>query len=200
MQRTHDIIEISQLIQAWGHCRDQGRWDDLAAIFTEDGTISVTWFSGPFRDFVDASRRMHQPRGPRVKHLIGQPVVQLNGTRALAETNVQILGRFDIAGTPVDYTSYARFLDRLELGAGGWQIRHREAVYEKDRLDPVVPGADFTRFMAETDFSDLPEPFRYLGYRLLSAGRALHPGILSDGAPEAEAALAGAQDWLAGSA
>ncbi|MBR9764706.1 MAG: nuclear transport factor 2 family protein [Rhodobacteraceae bacterium] len=197
MQRTTDIIEITQLIQAWGHCRDQGRWDELAEIFTEDGTISITWFSGPFRDFVAASRRMHQPRGPRVKHLIGQPVVQLNGPRALAETNVQILGRFEIAGTPVDYTSYARFLDRLEQVPAGWQIRHREAVYEKDRLDPVVPGAAFMQFMNETDFSDLPEPFRFLGYRLRHSGRALHPGILCDGAPEAEAALAGARDWLA---
>lgn len=190
--------EIAQLIQTWGLCRDQGRWDDLARTFTPDGKIHVTWFSGAFADFIAASRRMHQPRSPRVKHLIGLPVIEIKGDRAVAETNVQILGRFRMGETDVDYCSYARFLDRLVYTPDGWKIRDRTAIYEKDRLDPVTPSDDFARLMRETDFSAVPEPYRYLGYRLLSAGRPLQPDIICDGTPEMDRLLDDARIWLAG--
>lgn len=190
-----DVTEIAQLIQRWGLCRDQGRWEDLRRCFTSDGTISVTWFSGTFTDFIAASQRAYQPRSPRVKHLIGLPVVEIKGDRALAETNIQILGRFSLGGTQVDNTSFARFLDRLVRTPDGWRIRTRVAIYEKDRLDPVVPGPDFDAQMAATDFSAVPEPYRYLGYRLLTSGRQLHSGIVCDG-PESESLLAEARDWL----
>ncbi|RAI52130.1 nuclear transport factor 2 family protein [Aquicoccus porphyridii] len=192
-----DIVAITQLIQAWGHCRDQGRWGDLARTFTPDGTINVTWFTGAFSDFVGASRKVHQPRSPRIKHLIGLPSVNLQGDRALAETNIQILGRFRLDNTDVDYTSYARFLDRLVRTADGWKISARTAIYEKDRLDPAVPSEDFVRTMSETDFSGVPEPYRYLGYRLLISGRQLHPDIICDGSPEMGRLLSNARQWLA---
>lgn len=192
-----DVTEIAQLIQRWGLCRDQGRWVDLARCFTADGTISVTWFTGTFADFIAASKRAYQPSSPRVKHLIGLPVIELRGDRALAETNIQILGRFSIGAVQVDNTSFARFLDRLVRTSEGWRIERREAIYEKDRLDPVEPGPEFDAFMAGTDFSAVPEPYRYLGYRLLSSGRQLHPGIVCDG-PDSERLLAEAREWLQG--
>ena len=196
MDRIADRFEISQLIQAWGHCRDQGRWQELEATFTPDGTIFVTWFSGLFNDFVAASKKMHVAQSPRVKHLIAAPVVTVKGERAVAQTNVQILGRFGVAGTDVDYTSYARFLDRLVSTSAGWRIVSRVAIYEKDRLDPVVPSDAFSEFMAGTDFSQVPEPYRYLGYRLVSAGRPLQDGIVCDGSPEASTLIAKAHEWL----
>ncbi|GLT11049.1 nuclear transport factor 2 family protein [Sulfitobacter porphyrae] len=196
MDETKDITEIAQLIQKWGLCRDQGRWDDLKATFTPGGTIFVTWFRGWFADFVEASQKMHVPAAPRVKHLIALPVVQVQGNRAVAETNVQILGRFAVAQTQVDYTSHARFVDRLVRTADGWRIHARVAIYEKDRFDPVVPGAAFNDFMKRTDFSKVPEPYRYLGYRLLSAGRPLQDGIICDGTPEAAALIRNAQHWV----
>ncbi|WP_375691314.1 nuclear transport factor 2 family protein [Pseudooceanicola sp. LIPI14-2-Ac024] len=195
--RTADVTAIAQLIQRWGLARDQGRWDELADCFTADGTISVTWFTGAFSDFIAASRRTYQPASPRVKHLVGVPVVDVMGDRALAETNIQILGRFAIEGVAVDNTSFARFLDRIVRTPGGWRIQSRVAIYEKDRLDPVVPGPAFDAVMAETDFSTVPEPYRFLGYRLLTSGRSLHPGIVCDG-PGSERLLAAARDWLAG--
>jgi hypothetical protein len=193
---TADRAEISQLIQRSGMCRDQGRWDELSDTFTADGTIFVTWFSGSFKDFVTTSRRMYAPQSPRVKHLIGVPVIQLQGDRALTETNVQILGRFAAEGINIDYTSHARFLDRLVRREAGWHIQARTAIYEKDRFDLVTPGDDFARFMIKTDFSGIPEPYRYLGYRLISAGRPLQDGIICDGSPDADALMMDARRWL----
>lgn len=196
MNALASTTEIAQLIQTWGLCRDQGRWDDLKATFTCEGTIFVTWFRGRFADFVEASKRMHVPTSPRVKHLIGLPIIKVQGDRAVAETSIQILGRFAAAGTDVDYTSYARFLDRLVRTQDGWRISDRTAIYEKDRLDAVVPSSGFNDFMSQTDFSAVPEPYRYLGYRLLAAGRPLQDGILCDGSPQAEAEISSAELWL----
>ena len=200
MNRTADTLEIVQLVQAWGLRRDQGLWAELARTFTEDGTISVSWFAGPHADFIERCRVTHKALSPRSKHLIGMPVVDIEADRAIAETSIQILGRANLEGIAVDNTSYARFVDRLLRTGGGWRIGSRIAIYEKDRLDPVVPSADFDRFMQETDFSELPEAYRYLGYRLLQGGRQLRPDIIVDGSPEADRLLADAGMWLRGAA
>ena len=200
MTRTADTVEIVQLVQAWGLRRDQGQWAELARTFTEDGTISVSWFAGPHADFIERCRATHKALSPRSKHLIGMPVVDIEADRAIAETSIQILGRANLEGIAVDNTSYGRFVDRLLRTGGGWRIGSRIAIYEKDRLDPVVPSADFDRFMQETDFSELPEAYRYLGYRLLQGGRQLRPDIVVDGSPEADHLLAETGNWLRGAA
>ena len=200
MNRTADTLEIVQLVQAWGLRRDQGLWAELARTFTEDGTISVSWFAGPHADFIERCRATHKALSPRSKHLIGVPVVDIEADRAIAETSIQILGRANLEGIAVDNTSSGRFVDRLLRTGGGWRIGSRIAIYEKDRLDPVVPSADFDRFMQETDFSALPEAYRYLGYRLLQGGRQLLPDIIVDGSPEAERLLEETGNWLRGAA
>ena len=194
---TADMIEIGQLMQRWGLARDQGRWAVLEACYTPEGEMHVTWYSGSARGFVEASRKTFKQEGPRTKHLIGTPVIELNGDRALAETTIQILGRAVISGVAVDNLSYARFIDRLVRHDGAWRIARRVAVYEKDRFDPVIPGPDFDRLMAETDISAVPEAYRFIGHRLLDMGKALVPGILTDGSPAAEAYRAECEAWLA---
>ena len=47
----------AELVQAWGFARDQGKWDDLAAIFHPGGEIAVSWFRGPYPEFVAHCRR-----------------------------------------------------------------------------------------------------------------------------------------------
>jgi hypothetical protein len=192
----NDHVAITSLIQSWGLFRDQGRWDRLAQTFYPEGTISVSWFSGSFNRFIEECKKSYQPTGPRGKHLIGVPYIEWAGDKALAETNVQILGRASIAGSAVDNISHARFLDRISRQDGVWRIVSRVAIYEKDRLDPVVPSEAFNRFMAETDFSAIPESYRYLGYRLQAAGRTLCQGVLCDGTPESLAARAEGMAWL----
>lgn len=198
MNLLADRLDLIALIQAWGIYRDQGLWERLAGTFHTDGTIKVSWFEGSFKDFVTACKQGYKPVGPRGKHLIGVPHVQINGNRAVAETSIQILGRVTVGGVPADNISYARFLDRIEKRDGVWRIADRVAIYEKDRIDPVIPSPAFDAFMTTTDFSAIPEPYRYLGYRLQMAGRTLCQGILCDGAPDTVAVQATAQAWLAG--
>jgi hypothetical protein len=193
---TNDKYACAELIQAWGLYRDQGKWPELLATFVPDGRISISWFSGSFGDFVDRCRRSFEA-GQRSKHHIFPSMVRVAGDRALAETNIVILVRQKIGDVPVDMTSNARFLDRLERRGGRWAIVERTAIYERDRLDPVEPSEAFDRLFKASDLSRYPEPYRYMAARLAAAGRLLAPVVYCDGRPETAALYERYDAWLA---
>jgi SnoaL-like domain len=191
-----DKYACAELIRAWGLYRDQGRWAELSATFAPEGEIAVSWFRGPFGAFVEQCRRSFAA-GNRSKHLIWPSMVRIADRRAVAETNVAILVRQSIDGIPVDLTSYARFVDRLER-RDRWMIVERAAVYEQDRLDPVQPSEAFNAMMRTADFARFPAAYRHMAFRVLAAGRALASPIHHDGAPETDALYARYDAWLAG--
>lgn len=195
MTELHDKYACAELIQAWGLNRDQGKWPELLETFTPDGHISVSWFSGPFPDFVAECRQAFQA-GQRSKHHIFPSVVRIVGERALAETNIVILVRQKIGSVLTDMSSYARFLDRLEKRRGAWRIVERTAIYERDRLDPVEPSENFEGLFKSMDLSAYPEAYRYMGARLAAAGRALAPVVYRDGSPHTAQLYLRYQAWL----
>jgi hypothetical protein len=192
-----DKAACAEVIQAWGFARDQGRWDDLAAIFHPGGEIAVSWFRGPYTDFVAHCARNYG-KGSSAKHLLWPARVTVNGARATAETNVAILVRQTIDGVEVDLTSVGRFVDRLEQRGSAWRIVERATVYEKDRLDPVEPSEKFNAMMAKSDAAKYPAQYRYMAFRVHAAGRSLAEPVHYDGRAETEALKRRYADWLAG--
>jgi hypothetical protein len=192
-----DKQACAEVVQTWGLARDRGRWDELLATFTPDGEIAVSWFRGPFTEFVGRCRQSFAS-GVRSKHLIWPSVVRVKANRALAETNIAILVRQSIDGVLVDLTSYGRFYDRMER-RDRWMICERAAIYEQDRLDPVEPSATFDSMMQKADASRFPVPYRYMAFRVLAAGRALASPIHHDGSAETDALYARYDAWLSGS-
>jgi hypothetical protein len=192
---TDDKYACAEVVQSWGLFRDQNRWDELLETFTPDGTIAVSWFRGSFPDFVEQCR-LRSVRSSRAKHLLTPSVVRVAGDRALAETSVVILVRQDIKSVAVDLTSHARFLDRLEK-RGVWKIAERATVYERDRLDPVEPSANFAEMMHRANCSQYPPQYRYMAFRVISSGGALATPVYCDGAPETEELRSRYRGWLA---
>lgn len=196
-----DKIACAELIQAWGVARDQGKWKDLRATFTPDGHISVSWFRGPFEQFVERCRAAFAAGHGWSRHHLFPPTIKLNGDRATAETGVIIRVRQRFNDVDVDLTSCSRFLDRLERHSGGWLIAERAAIYERDRLDPVEPSAAFDELFAAANTAQYPEQYRYMAFRLAHAqGRTLAPVIYRDGGPETADLYARFAGWLAGKA
>ena len=190
----------AELIQAWGLFRDQGKWQELLAVFTPGGQISVSWFSGDYCEFVALCRKSFEA-GQRSKHQIFPSVVRVADKRAVAETNVVILVRQKVGGVLTDLTSYARFLDRLEQGEGNWRITERTAIYERDRLDPVEPSPAFDALFEAAETAHYPEQYRYMAFRLAHAeGRSLAPVIYRDGGAETADLHARYLRWLGGGA
>jgi hypothetical protein len=193
-----DKLACAELIQRWGLCRDQGKWQELLAIFAPEGQIAVSWFSGPCAEFVERCRKAFEA-GQRSKHQIFPASVTLASGRALGETSIVIHVRQKIEGVLVDMTSHARFLDRIERRGSRWMILERCAIYERDRLDPVEPSPAFDELFRKADCSRYPEPYRYMAARLVAAGRALAPVIHYDGSAATAQLYARYQAWLAGS-
>ena len=193
-----DKFAIAELINAWGLYRDQGKWKELRSTFTADGHISVSWFRGPFEQFVERCRAGHAAGHTWSRHHLSAPVIKIEKDRAIAETSVVIRVRQKFGGVDVDLTSCSRFLDRVERHGSAWLIAERAAIYERDRLDPVEPSSEFDALFAE-DTSHYPEQYRYMAFRIAHAeGRALAPVVYRDGGPETADLYARFSAWLAG--
>jgi SnoaL-like domain len=190
-------LACAEVIQSWGLCRDQGKWPQLLATFVPEGQIAVSWFSGSFAEFVDRCHKAFDA-GQRSKHHIFPSVVRVSAERAVAETSIVIHVRQKIDGVPVDMTSHARFLDRLERRDGRWAIVERTAIYERDRLDPVEPSDAFGKLFTATDLSIYPEAYRYMAARLVAAGRELAPVVYHDGLPDTDHLYTRYEAWLEG--
>ncbi|QSE94922.1 nuclear transport factor 2 family protein [Rhodococcus pseudokoreensis] len=121
-----DRRAIDDLMTGWIR-RDLAQWDAMRELFHPDGIIEITWFTGLFTDFVDASARMGAS-DLRTKHVITSPVVAFNGNRAVAETNAMIVA--ENVALKLGCLSHNRFLDRIEKRDGIWKIVDRRSIYD----------------------------------------------------------------------
>lgn len=119
------IFDLVRMERFW---RDQAQWEKLAASYTEDSLVRVTWFEGTGREFVEASKVMYE-RGSRGKHLIFPTHVRIHGDRALIESPAQIHNRFNWDGVELDMMQYCRFFSRLRRTATGWLLASFEGIY-----------------------------------------------------------------------
>lgn len=194
-----DKFAIAELIQAWGVYRDQGKWNELRGTFTSDGHISVSWFRGPFEQFVERCRANFSAGNSWSRHHLFTPTIKFGNDRAVVETPVIIRVRQKFNGVEVDLTSCSRFLDRVVRHAGGWLIAERAAIYERDRLDPVEPSSAFDALFAAAETAHYPEQYRYMAFRIAHAqGRTLASVVYRDGGAETADLYARYSAWLAG--
>ncbi len=191
-----DREAISFLINAWVYHRDRGNWDQLSDTYWPGGTISLSWFDGPFDQFVDASKEMAE-KGSRVKHLVDQPFVRIKGNRAVSETNVTLLARGDSGPFEMDLTSYLRFYDLLEKREGAWRILKRTAIYEKDRMDCVQPSLLFWLASFFNKKKKYPRACRFLGLTLEKAMHEMKDNIVVDPSDELTRLYKDGAAWLA---
>ncbi|WP_213958780.1 MULTISPECIES: nuclear transport factor 2 family protein [unclassified Variovorax] len=152
--------EIARVAQDWGLARDAGRWNELQALFAPDAIMHATWFVGSASEFIERSREAAKA-GARVQHFIGTSSIDINGDRAIAETRMILTVRGKLQGVEVDVTCQGRFYDFL-ANADGWRIQRRVPIYERDRMDTLVPGALVT--LDPDRLARHPEGYRHLAY------------------------------------
>jgi hypothetical protein len=192
-----DREAISELIQAWAYHRDRGNWEQLRETFWANGTISLSWFDGPFEQFVDASREMAE-KGNQAKHVVSQPFVKVNGTRAVSEANVILLARGSNGPLEIDLTTFARFYDLLEKRVGSGRISKRTAIYERDRMDPLKPSLLFWIASRFINLKKYPKACRFTVFALEKAGYKLAQNIVEDNSNELSLLYKEGDDWLSG--
>ena len=190
-----DREAISELINAWVYHRDRGNWDELRDTFWPEGTISLSWFDGPFEQFVDSSKELAE-KGSPAKHMVDQPFVKINGNRAVSEANVTLLGRGVVGPLEIDLTTYLRFYDLLEKREGRWRILKRTAIYEKDRMDCVRPSLLFWIASFFIKLKKYPKACRFTAFALEKAGYEIADNIVEDQSDELKRLCKEGDAWL----
>jgi len=183
LENSTDRLAITTLINAWGHLRDRGKWEDLRKTFWEGGTISLSWYDGIFEGFVKASQALSD-RGNAPVHLIYAPYITINGNHAIAETSATLIARDKLNGIEMDLTSNIRFYDFLEKRGDKWKIQRRVGIYESDRIDPVSPSILFylnSLFIeASAKLKQFPTSSKSLAFLLSKKNISLKDNLVED--------------------
>jgi len=192
-----DQIAIRAVVDNWVLWSDSGDWERFATVWHDDAWMTATWFQGPATEFQKA-RRAGFERGVNIIHFLGGSTVEVAGTRAIAQTKMTINQRATVDGVEVDAVCSGRFYDFFAKRKGRWAIVRRQPIYEKDRLDPVTPGAKLELDAAL--LARFPEGYRHLGYLQTKAGFTVKLGLPGVRGPEVAKLYAEGAAWLAGAA
>ena len=190
-----DRLAIRDVVESWAIARDSADWDRFREQWHDDGYMMATWFQGPKEGFIRVSQEGFD-KGVNILHYTGASQSTVNGTRAISQTRMTIMQRGEVHGTACDVTCIGRFYDFFEKRDGRWAIVLRQPIYEKDRLDPVQPGAaiEFDRELLER----FPEGYRHLAYLQVQVGYPVKPDMPGLRGPGVEALYARGAAWLAG--
>jgi SnoaL-like domain len=188
---------IRDLIENWAVWRDAMMWDRFRSVWHDDGRMMATWFQGSADEFIAVSREGYE-RGVRILHFLGGMSIDVAGLRAVAQTKMTIAQRALVEGMSCDVVCTGRFYDFLEKRDGRWGLVLRQPIYEKDRLDPVDPGARLE--LDQTLLARFPEGYRHLAYLQTKIGYKVKPDMPGLDGPEVERLYADGAAWLAGEA
>jgi hypothetical protein len=189
-----DQLEIATVIQNWALWRDSADWDKLRTTVHPDATMTATWFHGRFDEFIEASRASWR-KNARSQHALGGTTIELNRTRAIAQTRLTLTVRAPLNGTAAEVTCHGRFFDRVEKRDGVWRIVRRSVIYEMDRIDALEPGARLE--LDREQLERYPEGYRHLAYLQMRAGTKVAQGLPTADPESQRMLLREARAWLA---
>jgi hypothetical protein len=190
-----DRLAIREVVESWALARDSADWDWFREQWHDDGYMMATWFQGPKEDFIRVSQEGFD-KGVNILHYTGASQAKVAGDRAISQTRMTIMQRGEVHGTEVDVACVGRFYDFFAKRNGRWRIVLRQPIYEKDRLDPVRPGA--TVDLDPELLDKFPVGYRHLAYLQVRAGYPVKPDMPGLRGPEVDELYKRGAAWLAG--
>ena len=195
MDAIHERLRIREVVENWVLWRDAGDWERFRTVWHDDGRMMATWFQGPAERFIEVSREGWN-KGVSILHFLGGSSIDVAGERAIAQTKMTISQRATVDGILCDVVCTGRFYDFFEKRRGLWAIVLRQPIYEKDRLDPVDPGASLC--LDAKLLGEFPEGYRHLAYVQTRIGFTVKRDMPTLQGPEVERLYARGRAWLAG--
>jgi hypothetical protein len=192
-----DRLRIREVVESWAIWRDAGDWERFESVWHDDGRMMATWFQGPAQRFIEVSREGWN-KGVSILHFLGGSSIDVDGSRAIAQTKMTISQRAAVDGVVCDVVCTGRFYDFFEKRDDRWAIVLRQPIYEKDRLDPVDPSATL-RLDADL-LAQFPEGYRHLAYLQTKIGFTVKRDMPTLKGPEVEGLYARGAAWLRGEA
>jgi hypothetical protein len=190
-----DRLEIRELIESWVVWRDAGDWERFRTVWHGDGRMMATWFQGSADEFIRVTIEGWN-KGVSILHFLGGTTIDLLADRAVAQTKMTISQRALVHEVLCDVVCTGRFYDFLERRSGRWGLVLRQPIYEKDRIDPVDPGAVLA--LDPALLQRFPVGYRHLAYLQTCIGYQVKPDMPGLKGAAVEALYARGRGWLAG--
>ena len=186
---------IRELLESWVVWSDSGDWERFRSLWHEPAYMFATWFQASAQDFVNA-RRDGWNKGVSIIHHLGSSSIDLAGARAIAQTRMVISQRAPVEGVLCDVNCTGRFYDFLEERKGKWGLVLRRPIYEKDRIDPVEPGAKLA--LDPKILAEFPDGYRHLAYMQHQMGYKVKRDMPGLKGAEVERLYARGKAWIEG--
>jgi hypothetical protein len=198
-QQIIDEYEIARVRRLWAFSRDHSDWKALESCFHPDATVVISWYAGSATGFIERSKDAAKNRKPeeRSAHWLGNHRATIQGNRGLLETDVQILNRDYLDGQLFDCSCYARFFDFFEKRDGAWRISRWTCIYDKDRLDPVLPQMIPQAFYQDLAFEGPGNACAFMRLRQKKKGRTVPAGLIMGDSEDEKRLRAEGAAWLA---
>jgi len=194
-QEQMDRIDIQQIILRERIARDMHRWEELAACFTVDSRVEMSWFTGTGAEFAEASAKLAAGGGLSTFHEVGPAFIDIRGDRALANSGMTLHLNVHVGGADVGLVGYVRMLQRLERLDDRWLVAGLRSVYVHDSIVPMNPS--LVPRIDQVALGKLRPSYRYLSYLLNQKGQATRDDLPGMDRPETFSKLAAADDaWL----
>jgi ketosteroid isomerase-like protein len=129
----HDAIRTA--LAAYCQLLDDGRFDDWVEVFTDDIALAVMGRVVRGRAEVRAMIEPVQQAGDRGRHVLSEPLIDVDGDTARVTTDYVFVGR-DLA-----VTSAGRYHDVLVRDGDRWRISRREIVFLGDGPGGIAEGS-----------------------------------------------------------
>ncbi len=190
-----DKLRIREVVENWVVFRDSGKWEEFKSVWHSDGVMMATWFQGPFEEFIKVSIEGWN-KGVSILHFLGGNSVELStsGTRAISQTKMTITQRGLVDGFECDVVCTGRFYDFMEKREGRWGVVLRQPIYEKDRINPLDPSANFK--LDQALLQSFPEGYRHLAYIQTKLGFKVKEDMPQLKGAAVEGLYQRGRDWL----
>jgi hypothetical protein len=200
MQSAIDTVEIMQVSNTLLSARDDADWEKLVQCFHPDAHVKTSWFDGTAQGFAEAARKAVEShaRSDTQRHTISNQRVSVNGNRAVNEFYLILYQGRTMDGYEFDFITWSVTLDLFEKRNGEWRVSKRSNIYEKDRIEPHVPGSVPDSYYQGLDLSRYPRAIRFHCYRNETCSDHPPKNLILKGSPEEKTARQEAKDWLAG--
>jgi hypothetical protein len=188
-------MRIREVIENWVLWRDSGDWERFRNVWHPEARMMATWIQGSAERFIEVSREGWN-KGVNILHFLGGSSIDVVDTRAIAQTKMTISQRTEVDGVACDVLCTGRFYDFFEKRDERWAIVLRQPIYEKDRIDPIDPGA--TLKLDAALLAEFPEGYRHLAYAQTKIGFTVKRDMPMLKGAEVERLYADGTAWLAG--
>ena len=195
---TLDRITIQRLVDDWAIFSDAGDWDRFRDVWHDDGRMSATWTQGTADEFVEMRRKTFDEGKMIIGHLHAGHTSDIVGDRCVAQTKMQILQRAPVEGVMCDVICTGRFYDFIERRDGKWGFVYRQPIYEKDRVDSLVPG--LAPAIDQEFLATFPIGYQHLAYLQAKLGFPVKKDMPGLKGKMVEALYAAGTAWLGGAA